>query len=156
MTSDGASEPEYCCPFDDDPDVPHDAVLYRRLPEHNLVETPDSDTGYRATSNCFQDPDPFGVSVYVAALLHELGLSAEDVTVGVGPGLWGVAEFTAGQARDAGFGVRVRPDPAAADDLRNPAHAELTGLLVRNAGGKQSKKLSKPPTRVICVIVNTE
>jgi hypothetical protein len=154
--SDGTSEPEYCCPLDDDADIPNDAVLYRRLPEHNLAPAPDRDPAYRPTSNCFQDPDPFGVSVYVAALLHDLGLSADDVTAGMGPGLWGVAEFTAGQARDAGFGVRLRPDPAAAEDLRNPAHAELTGLLARNAGGRQSKKLSKPPTRVVHVAVNAD
>lgn len=156
MSSDGASEPEYCCPLVDDPEVPDDAVLYRRLPEHNLAEAPDRDSGYRPTSNCFQDPDPHGVSVYVASLLLDAGLSASDVTEGVGPGRWAVAEFTAGHAREAGFGVRLRPDPDAAGDPRNPAHAELTGLLARNAGGKQSKRLSKPPTRVTNAVVKDE
>jgi hypothetical protein len=154
VSSADQSEPGYCCPLADDPEIPDDAVLYRRLPEYHLKLADDRDSGYRPTSNCFQDPDPNGVSVYLAALLEGMGMGPEVVTEGVGSGLWGVAETTAGQARKAGFGVRPRPDPAAVEDLRNPAHAELTGLLVGKDGNRQSKTLSKLPTRVLSVVMN--
>lgn len=150
MTEEVGDDCPLCCPHENDPKVPDDAVLYRRLPPHHVKPSPDHELGSRHTSNCFQDPDPQGVSVYVAALLAVEGLGPDDIVAGMGPG-WGVAETTAGAARALGFGVRLRPDPAVADDPRNAAHAELTGLKKGKDGQRQAKDLTKPPTRLILV-----
>jgi len=141
-SSEAAAEIALCCPLHDDPDVPADAVLYRRLPPWHLHPAPGTPTGHRPSSNAFQDCDPQGVSIYVAELLERLKLGASDVVADKEAG-WGVAQFLAGDARTAGFGVRLRPDPAADDDPRNEAHGELTGLQRGNPGGRQSKALSK-------------
>ncbi len=139
-----------CCLYEDDPSIPDDEVLYRRLPEHHLKTMEGSDLGYRMTSNAFHDPDPKGISVYVKSILYRLGLTAEDV-LPEKPGLWGVAGTTAGAVRRQGFGVRLRPDPDVQDDERNAAHAELTGLLLGKAGGRQAKNLTKEPAKLLLV-----
>lgn len=145
-----ADRPEFCCPLEDDPGIPDDAVLYRRLPKYNIKPAAGEELGWRMTSNAFHDQDPQGVSVYVADLLVEMGLGPSDIVSDREAG-WGVAETTAGAVRGHGFGVRVRPDPSVADDPRNAAHAELTGLRTGKDGQRQAKSLTKPPARLLLV-----
>ncbi len=132
---------------DNDPDIPDDEVLYRRVPEWQIVDSEEA-SGKRLAGNAFLDPDPMGVSVFLRSELLRLRLGPRDVLQG-SPSTWGVAAITAGRARSEGFGVRKREDPTAPLHSCNPAHGELTGLRPGNQGKSQAKRLARPPTELL-------
>ncbi len=137
---------------DDDPNIPDDEVLYRRLSYDNgawVVKHAVTRQRVRPTSGAF-NPDPDGVSVFrhacLLALLPPLGpsdlvVSPENVVVG----------FTVGDVRSLNLGVKDDPWPIDVPDPdhpRNAAHALIIGLngLGRNARSRQQKLLAEVPS----------
>lgn len=143
MTTDESTVPG------DDPEIPNDEVLYRRLPADDrnwLVR--DSITGepVRPTSGAFQ-PDSDGVSVYRDSILRvqnppldpaNVALSAHNVIV----------SFTVGDVRSLSMGVKDDawpPDVPNPKHPRNAAHALIVGWeeLGKNARIRKQKEFAK-------------
>jgi hypothetical protein len=119
----------------DDPSIPDDAELWRRIPYWHWHPDPSVPAGHRPSSAAFDDPE---LSVVIAAECPG-GMDA----ILVGHEGFGVASFTAGEARRFGWGV-VRVPLA-----ESPAHAHVTG---RKTGGQRSElakacRMLKDPKR---------
>jgi hypothetical protein len=106
---------------EDDLSIIDDTVLWRRIHPDQWIPDAESQFGYRVTSEIFSDPE---LSVVIAAecTLERLMEGHAD---------FGVAEFTAGDVRQFGWGVVRRPD------LVLPGHCHVTGK------NKQQKKRSR-------------
>ncbi len=103
----------------DDPDIPDDAVLLRRIFPGFYVE---QDGVVRLSSQAFDDPrDGSSMSVWVLARLLVAGISTSHVLAGFDG--HGLVALHAGQVRGLGFGITWVPDPT--DGLRGHAHAEV-------------------------------
>jgi hypothetical protein len=139
---------EQADPPDDDPSIPGDEVLYRRLSfDGGAWVTKDPVTGepVRPSSGGF-DPDADGVSVFRRTLLlqHDPPLGPGDVALRPGDIL---ASFTVADVRALQLGVRDDlwpkdvPDP---DHARYAAHALITGLdsLGRNPRTRLQRRLA--------------
>ena len=123
----------------DDLSIAGDEILYRRVPPQAVKRSPTTGLAERAGSGDFEDSDDgTPCSIFIRSKLDENGLGLSDVLKGY-EGKVGVAEFSAQDARDAGFGVVHRPD-----EEGGPAHGGLTGKKTQGA----RKKLAKA-TRIV-------
>jgi hypothetical protein len=111
--------------LDDDPAILNDTRLWRRIAPWQWIQADDVPSGFRPTSEIFSDPD---LSVVIAdecpieIFLHNLDG-------------FGIAECTAGDVRDCGWGIIRKPD----DKL--PGHCHVTGKNKRQKlRGKLAKK----------------
>lgn len=136
---------------DDDPDIPSDEILYRRLSyDGGQWVVLHQVTGERRASSGGFTPDTDGVSVFRRTLLGALdpplgpadvALRPDDVVVG----------FTVGDVRSLRLGViddlwpKDVPDP---DHPRYAAHALIVGLddLGKKARIRTQKKLTVVPS----------
>jgi hypothetical protein len=133
-------------PPEDDPSIPGDEVLYRRLsyPGGAWV-IPDKITGRRRPSSAGFDPDTDGVSVFRHTLLLEQDPPLGPADVAVSPeGV--VVGFTVADVRSLNLGVKSDPWPKDVEDPEHPryaAHALITGLidLGRNARRRRQQAL---------------
>ena len=105
-------------PLQDDISILSDAELWRRIPPQQWVQDPKVDTGYRPASAAFNQLD-FSV---VIALECTGGLPM----LLKGHEEYGVASFTVGEVRDAGWGVVRVPD------VELPGHAHVTGKVTES------------------------
>lgn len=129
---------------DDDPSIPGDEVLYRRLSfDGGAWVTPREPV--RPSSGGF-DPDTDGVSVFRRALLLHQNppLGPSDVALRPGDIL---VSFTVADVRALQLGVRDDPWPKDVPDPDHPryvAHALITGLegLGRNPRARLQKRLA--------------
>jgi hypothetical protein len=139
---------EYPAPIEDDPSIPGDEVLYRRLSyTGGAWVVPDKITGVHRPSSAGFDPDTDGLSVFRRTLLLELepplgpadvALRPYDVVVG----------FTVEDVRSLKLGVRDDLWPKDVEDPDHPryaAHALITGLigLGRNARRRRQQQLTQ-------------
>ena len=112
-----------------------DDVLYRRIhPDHIHPQT------RRVSSAAFVGDDAFNLSVELAALTTPQAVM--DYAAKVGQDCFGVAAFTAGEAREIGFEVKHDPLPETDPDGPNPAHCLVIGEK-EHPGRKPAKKLSR-------------
>lgn len=103
----------------DDPDIPDDTVLLRRIFPGFYVE---QDGVVRLSSQAFDDArDGSSMSVWVRARLLEAGISTTHLLTGFDR--YGLVALHAGQVRGLGFGITWVSDPA--DGVRGLAHAEV-------------------------------
>ena len=146
-------EPEEPAPVeDDDPAIPGEEVLYRRVSfEHGewVLRDPISGERVRPVSGGFE-PDTDGVSVFRRDLLRKLepplgpadvALRPDDIVVG----------FTVADVRQLRLGVKDDPWPKNVPDPDHPryaAHALIVGWegLGRQARIKRQKKLVVVPS----------
>jgi hypothetical protein len=145
-------EPEAPGASGDDPSIPDDEVLYRRLSYDNgdwVVRHLVTGERVRPTSGAF-NPDPDGVSVYRQSRLLALTppLSAADLVVSPENI---VVSFTVSDVRSIRLGVRDDQWPQDVPDLahpRNAAHALIVGLneLGKSVRRKQQGKLANVPS----------
>lgn len=105
--------------FSDDQGIPDEETLYRRIHPLQVKRRPDG-TIERIGSNAFRDSsDGSPCSIALASKLVEHGLEPGDLLRGYEH--MGLASFTAGQARECGFGLLHTPKDG------EPAHGDLTG-----------------------------
>lgn len=109
-------------PVPDDPAIPDAAELWRRIPHWHWHADASVPGGYRPSSAAFEDPE---LSVVIAA---ECPGGTADLLAG--HATFGVAAFTAGEARGFGWGVIRFPLP------ESPAHAHVMG---RKTGSQRSR-----------------
>ncbi len=146
-------QPEESAPVeDDDPSIPDDEILYRRLSFDGgdwVLRDRISGERVRPVSGGF-DPDTDGVSVFRRDILLKLepplgpadvALRPDDIVVG----------FTVADVRQLRLGVRDDPWPKDVLDPEHPryaAHALVVGLerLGRNARTKRQRKLTTVPS----------
>jgi hypothetical protein len=135
----------------DDPDIPDEEILYRRLSYDNgdWVTTHPVTGERRPVSGAFQ-PDYDGLSVFRRSLLlaNDPPLSARDVMVDPQNLVVG---FTVGDVRSINLGVIDDPWPKDVRDPDHPrygAHALILGLngLSKGARIKQQRRLATLPS----------
>jgi hypothetical protein len=125
----------------DDLAIPDEERLYRRL-HFGQVSWNSDGSVKKVGKNAFQDSlDGSPCSIAIGGLLTSNGLEPNDLLAG--HEAFGLAVFTAGDARECGFGVVSTP--------RNnePAHGDLTGD--KDPAGPRRKLAGKvivlrPPT----------
>lgn len=124
----------------DDPSIPDDAILWRRIHPGELV--PHEETGKpRPKSTQFRDSnDGTPMSVYLADIALRENRNPEDILANDYPGE-GMVSFTAGFVR--GLGLRVQPNPRPEE----PAHAYVSGI------GKKNKKIQRTIAKVCKILV---
>lgn len=108
--------------FPDDPDIPDDTLLLRRIVTHKpgWVAKDGATGALRPSSGAFEDhPNGTPMSVVLENKLREAGRPLEDALSGHDG--FALAAITAGQAR--ALGLRVAVDPQ--DD--EPAHGIVIG-----------------------------
>lgn len=133
----------------DDPSIPNDDVLYRRLADSgpNMVVT-DLEIGERRpTSGSFQ-PDDDGISVFRRSVLRANKLGPDDL-IKHPQNL--VVSVDVADVRSIELGVRNDPWPSDIDDAdhpRNAAHALITGFeqLSHKERRRRQKKLVTLPS----------
>ena len=103
----------------DDPSVPDDAPVWRRIPEWHIV--PDTNTGERRVSSAafLDDDDGSPMSVILPSPRRDPGTALAGLTI------CGIAEFTAGFARSLGQAIVCAPEPD------EPEHAYVVGRKSR-------------------------
>jgi hypothetical protein len=132
----------------DDPGIPSDEILYRRLsrvdPNQYALDT---ETGERTpTSAAFTPkPDEDGLSVYRHAKLTAAGLDASVVALVPEHIVFGMS---AGEVRSVDLGVRDDAWPQGIPDAahpRNGAHALIVGWerMSRGAVKRHARELAK-------------
>ncbi len=140
-------------PVDDDPDIPGEEIVYRRLAYDgdSAWVVRDQITGARVkpASGAF-DPDPDGVSVFRRSILAEQDPPLGPGNLVVDPRN-SVVGFTVADLRSIRLGVRDDPWPEDVSDPKNPiyaAHALIKGLneLGTNQLKKRRKALSELPS----------
>jgi hypothetical protein len=138
---------------DDDPNIPGEEVVYRRLAydDDSAWVVRDQITGERVkpASGAF-NPDPDGVSVFRRSVLAEQDRPLGPANLVVDPRN-SVVGFTVEDLRSIWLGVRDDPWPTDVSDPKNPiyaAHALIKGLneLGRNQLKKRRKALSELPS----------
>ncbi len=145
-------EPEQLAFLEDDPGIPDEEVLYRRLSFDGgdwVVKDPVSGERIRPSSGGF-DPDTDGVSVFRRTLLLELEPALGPVDVALRPNDI-VAGFTVADVRSLSLGVRNDLWPRDVEDPEHPryaAHALIVGLdrLGKNARKRCQKRLAAVPS----------
>ena len=103
---------------DDEPSIPADAELWRRIPWLHWVADSGVPDGRRVSSAAFDDPE---MSVVIADECE----GGEAALLRGHPG-FGIASFTVGDVRGLGWGVVRAPD----ENL--PGHAHVTGRKSRS------------------------
>lgn len=124
----------------DDPTIPDEAILWRRIPPWHFVR--DENLGrVRPSKAAFADhPDGSPMSIFFADEVLAAGRRAEDVLAGHGG--FALAAISAGQARSLQQSVIRRPTPD------EPSHGEVIGKKT-NSVKRALAKLSLwvvPPT----------
>lgn len=135
----------------DDPSIPDDEVLYRRLSRENPDQyAVDRETGERwPTSAAFKPkPQEDGLSVYRHMKLAEAGLDASAVATAPQHIVFGVG---VGDVRSIRLGVRNDQWPHGipdADHPRNGAHALIIGWQGMSRGdiGRRARDLTRLPS----------
>ena len=123
----------------DDPDIPHDEILYRRVTSHQVKWR--NGSLERVGKNAFDDSsDGTHCSIHLGSKLDENGLTPESLLAGY-EDRCGLARFTAGDARGCGFGVLYSPELP-----HEPAHGSLTG---DKTPSKPRKDLAKKASMVV-------
>jgi len=116
--SGGATQPN-------DPSIPNDADLWRRIPPAQMTEDDQVPSGRRPSTANFDDPE---LSVVIAA---ECTGGLETLLQGLPT--FGVASFTAGDVRRLGLGVvRVQ-------DESLPGHAHVTGHKTKSTRNRLAR-----------------
>ena len=108
---------------EDDPLIPDTARLWRRIAPWQWVSDDAAAGGFRPSSSIFDDPELSVVLVDECSL--EILLAGHEG--------FGVAEFTAGEVRERGWGLVRAPD----DKL--PGHCHVLGKKRRTLNGKFAK-----------------
>ncbi len=69
---------------DNDSDIPHSEMLYRRIPGNDGISTTwDHNQGrLRPSSAAFDDDDDDGISVFLSSIIEKLGLPVSAVVYG--------------------------------------------------------------------------
>jgi hypothetical protein len=134
---------------DDDPSIPSDELLYRRIPQgtSNFVAI-DQITGARKPSSGVFKPDTDGISVYRHTMLLENGLGPSDL---VRQPLNLIVSVTVEDVRSLDLGVHDDAWPCDADEpnhLRNATHALIVGMakMGKNERIRTQKKLASLPS----------
>ena len=126
--------------YQDDRTIPDSERLLRRIFPGWYVPDPKVVLGRRVTSQAFQNAsNGTGMSVHLASVLASLGLADQSVLRGYDG--YGLAQITAGLARQWGQRLARRPEP----DW--PAHAEVLGNKakpVQRAFAAAAKVLIEP------------
>lgn len=115
-------------PLSDDPSIPDDTELWRRIPHWHWK--PDQDTGNRRISSAAFQDDPDGSPISVVIARDCVGGLP---TLLAGHYGFGVAAVTAGAVRELGLGVVRYPD----DSL--PGHAHIIGRKTQSIERKLSR-----------------
>jgi hypothetical protein len=120
----------------DDSDLPDDPTIlathdiWRRIPPWHIVFDPDI-AGLRISSAAFRDDrDKSPMSVVLAEVARQLGRDVSSILIGLNG--FGVARFTASEARNVGQRIARTPRP------EEPAHGSVIGDKKR-----ASKKLAE-------------
>jgi hypothetical protein len=103
-----------------DDEVRDEDVILRRIRPDWFVPDATKPQGVDVTSQAFQNLIDDMMSVHVLRILEANGLTAESVLAGHDG--YGLVQFTARYARDAGQEIELDPQPP--DD---PAHAHMVG-----------------------------
>jgi hypothetical protein len=125
----------------DDPAIPDEECLYRRLHSSHVSWNPNGSVK-KIGKNAFQDSsEESPCSIAIGGLLASNGLEPDDLLAGYPS--FGLAIFTAGDARECGFGVISTPRS------NEPAHGNLTGD--KGPAGPRRKlagkaRVLRPPT----------
>ena len=134
-------------PPEDDPNIPDDEILFRRLSyDGGAWVAIRKDTGARRPSSAGFDPDTDGLSVFRQAVLL-----AQDPPLGPADVGEIVAGFTVADVRSLRLGVKDDPWPKDVQDPDHPryaAHALITGLveLGRSPRRRRQKELVEVPS----------
>jgi hypothetical protein len=136
--------------LDDDPSIPDDETVYRRLSDSgpSMIAVDLKTQRRRPSSGAFQ-PDSDGVSVYRKSRLEAARLTAADIkrapqNIVVGLGVGEIRTTTQ-------LGVHDDAWPTYTDDpthLRNGAHALIVGWqgLSKNQRRQSQRALTRPPS----------
>ena len=118
--------------YNDDPTIPNDAHLWRRIPKHHFVYDENIDE-WRPSSAAFEDDtDGSPMSVFLATILQERGEDANAILVGHED--FAVASITAGLARSRSQMIVRDPLP------ESPAHALVVGNKTYSVRKEFAKK----------------
>jgi hypothetical protein len=113
----------------DDPEIPNEEILYRRLPSDDrnwLVRDAITDKPIRPASSAFR-PDADGLSVYRHSILISQDPPLGPADVAVSPGNV-VISFTVAQVRSISLGIKNDFWPQdVPDHPRNSSHALVIG-----------------------------
>lgn len=119
----------------DDPDISNDEILFRGIPTEQWTSCGNADhTAERPSSSAFKTEY---MSVVIQSGLTELGLTLDDLEDNISFKGRGIAEFTAGYARELGLCVCYQSDPD--DPNEPPSH----GLVFRSDYKKMRKEGAK-------------
>jgi hypothetical protein len=143
LSPDNANEP-----VQDDPEIPDDEILYRRLSYDGGDWLANTDP-VRPASGGFQ-PDADGLSVYRHSILASLTPPLNGRAVAIRPGDV-VVGFTVRDVRASKLGVKDDPwpnDVVEPDHPRNAAHALIVGWdgLGKNARVRRQRDLTRLPS----------
>lgn len=128
----------------DDPSIPGDEALYRRIANAASIDFVATDpvTGARTpSSGVFKSNDADGISVYLESTMSNAGLGPADLLRVPNNA---VCSVRAASARINDLGVVRDPWPSDADDPSHPrhgAHALITGM--NHLGSKAARRVAR-------------
>lgn len=111
----------------DDPGIPEDEILIRRINPDQHGAWDEDQQAFRLSSKAFKSSSlpPYGMSVDVRGLMAAAGVDqVEFVTT---PVYSGSVSFSVGQLRGANLWVGYDPLEETTEDAANPFHAEVWG-----------------------------
>lgn len=114
-------------PWEDDPTIPDDEILWRRVPPSE-VKYDTAGRPFPKSSNFKQGTPPLSVNI--------ASLSTEELTLQNYEGFL-IAAFTAGQARSLGCKIVRQPLPD------NPSHALVVGSHKSDANGNLTGRFTQ-------------
>jgi hypothetical protein len=117
----------------DDPSIPDEAVLLRRIPYSDMVADDSVPSGYRPSSSNF-NWDELSAVIASECTLETL---LKDHTS------YGVASFTVREIRAFGWGVIRVPDPEL------PGHVHITGHMGKKNQNRQKRAILGKTCRMI-------